>query len=496
MAHLSDEWNAARIKEILEDEYPKEKKKLIEGFAEYIKTANFTLESQKTKLLHIQTFFKQIGSRKVSSLSKAEIDSHMEAAEINEMKISLKYFFDWLKHDPKNKSFEQIQRDARTRRIEAIMNFKGFKEYQKKILEDYYGHLQRGSYRLETKRAYLQQLKQLLLDLDKEPGQVTKQDINNYLEHINKKYKATTAFERRMFLVNFFEWFYDKPQTKIDLVKDISFKKHNGTKLPDEILSPEEIKKMVQVADNFRDKALIILLYETAARKGEFLQIKIKHIDLVNKEYAMVTIPMGKTDSRKIPLIYSVQHIQNWLNSHPNRNDPNSPVFITQGAWLGRALGEDGLKRRLKILGLRAGIKKKIYPHLFRHSRLTELAKELTEQELKKFAGWTPNSNMASVYVHLSGSDVSNKILANAGLIDSSESQKGKSVLQSVRCPRCDKLNSADTKYCSCGFILDIKEINKVLEERSNTEKYLEKFMKPGEMQKLFKLFYKLEKML
>ena len=63
-------------------------------------------------------------------------------------------------------------------------------------------------------------------------------------------------------------------------------------------------------------------------------------------------------------------------------------------------------------------IKKKIYPHLLRHSRLTELAKELTEQELKVFAGWVAGSNMAQIYVHLSGSDVSNKLLSNAGLID------------------------------------------------------------------------------
>ena len=282
---------------------------------------------------------------------------------------------------------------------------------------------------------------------------------------------------------------------KLYLVNDIVLKKPRDTKLPEEILTPDEIKKVVQVADNFRDKAIMILLYETASRKGEFLQLKIKHIELDKKEYGMVTIPMGKTDSRKVPIIYSVPYIQNLLNSHPNRDNPDAPLFITQGAWLGRALGEDGLKLLLKTLSQRAGIKKKVYPHLLRHSRLTELAKELTEQELKKFAGWTPNSNMASVYVHLSGSDVSNKILANAGLIDQANGiQSNKEILKSIKCPRCDKVNPPDNKYCSCGFVLDLKEVNKILSERDKSEKELASYFDPQAMQRLFKTVKLLEK--
>lgn len=497
MAKLSNEWNDKRIKEILGMKYSKEKEQAIKEFAEYVRTANFTIESQKTKLLHVKKFYEILGTRKLSSLSPEEIKGFIESAEINEMKTSLQYFFEWYQKKSTNRTYEEIMKENRNKCISRILDFKGFKDYQKKIIDDYYAFLQRGSLRLESKRAYLQNIKLLLLKLDKEPSKVTKDDISRYLEYVNRKYKPKTVFERRKFLVNFFEWFFDKPQEKIDLIKDITFKRHNGTKLPDELLSPEEVKKMVQVADNFRDKAIVHTLNETASRKGEFLQLRIKHLDMANKEYVMVTIPMGKTDSRKIPLIYSVPHLQNWINSHPNRNDPNSPLFVTQGAWLGRALGEDGLKQLLKRLGKRAGIKKKIYPHLFRHSRLTELAKELTEQELKKFAGWTPNSNMASIYVHLSGSDVSNKILANAGLIDKWKVEKGKSVLQSIRCPRCDKINPADYKHCSCGFILDIKEVNKVLEEReknAETIVNMHKFFEPSAIERLFKTIYKMQK--
>ena len=60
----------------------------------------------------------------------------------------------------------------------------------------------------------------------------------------------------------------------------------------------------------------------------------------------------------------------------------------------------------------------KIYPHLFRHSRLTELAASGYSNEalLKKFAGWTPGSNMAEVYFHLDDADVKNMLLIENGL--------------------------------------------------------------------------------
>lgn len=112
-----------------------------------------------------------------------------------------------------------------------------------------------------------------------------------------------------------------------------------------------------------------------------------------------------------------------------------------------RALGEDGLKRVLTTTAKRAGIKKKIFPHLFRHSRATHLAKDLTEQEMKIFFGWTPRSNMTSVYVHLSGQDVEDKLLAIKGLKE--EHNKKKEVLKVMICPFCSVKNSGTNKFCS-----------------------------------------------
>ncbi|MBD3203943.1 tyrosine-type recombinase/integrase, partial [Candidatus Woesearchaeota archaeon] len=351
--------------------------------------------------------------------------------------------------------------------------------------QKYLIHLKRTGKRKASQRSYLQNLSLLLRHIPKLPKEYTKKDINKYLDFLEEKYVSKTQKERKLFLIYFLSWFQQKEKHEIDLIKDIKIKKINGTKLPQELFSPEEIKKLTEVASNFRNKAIVMLLYETAARRGEFLQLRIKHVELQekdNKKFGFVTVPMGKTDSRKIPVIYSMPHIINWINAHPDRDNPEAPLFINLGSYLGQALGQDGLKRILKKLSKRAfgrtkkgKLKKNVYPHLFRHSRLTELAKELTEQELKKFAGWTPTSNMAAVYVHLAGEDVSNKILANAGLIDSKIVRKGDTVLMQVKCPSCDKLNPSTNKICSCGRILDLKEAQNKIDEYKESETTIEK---------------------
>ncbi|MCP8309920.1 MAG: hypothetical protein L6N94_00245 [Candidatus Methylarchaceae archaeon HK01M] len=45
-------------------------------------------------------------------------------------------------------------------------------------------------------------------------------------------------------------------------------------------------------------------------------------------------------------------------------------------------------------------------------SRLTEYANVLNDQQLKRFAGWRPNSSIANWYIFLSGRDINSKLLS------------------------------------------------------------------------------------
>ena len=231
--------------------------------------------------------------------------------------------------------------------------------------------------------------------------------------------------------------------------------KRKDKKLPEELIVPDEVKEMAEAANNLRDKAIVLTLYESGARPGEFLNVKIKHI--VFDKYGALVMLQGKTGMRRIRLVASVPALSAWLNVHPFKDDKE--------AWLwcglspvnkGERLSYDGLKNMLSDIAKKAGIKKHVNPYNFRHSRATELAKSLTEANLCAIMGWVQGSKQAATYVHLSQRDTDEAILNMYGLLDKEEKEGEK--LMAVKCPRCHQNNSPGSRFCFyCGMALDVK---------------------------------------
>ncbi len=146
---------------------------------------------------------------------------------------------------------------------------------------------------------------------------------------------------------------------------------------------------MIKIADRFRDKAMIMGLYESACRISEFIGIKIKDVMFDNSGCRIRV--SGKTGPRNIRLIDSAPYFLKWLEEHPYKSDSEKYLFINFATnFYGEQLNDRTLRKKIKTLAKRAGIRKNVFPHLFRHSRLTWLAQNesFNEAHLKIFAGW------------------------------------------------------------------------------------------------------------
>ena len=69
------------------------------------------------------------------------------------------------------------------------------------------------------------------------------------------------------------------------------------------------------------------------------------------------------------------------------------------------------------------------------------MAAHMTEQQLKKYLGWTEGSNMAAVYVHLSGKDIDDAVLKMNGM--EVEEKEEDNALKTIKCPRCKQIQDA-----------------------------------------------------
>lgn len=249
--------------------------------------------------------------------------------------------------------------------------------------------------------------------------------------------------------------------------------KHAAEKLPEELISEEEFEAMANAAKHPRDKAFALLLYESGARIAELLNVKIKHV--VFTHFGAYLMLNGKTGMRRVPIVASAPVLATFLDVHPNKNNPDSFLFVTNmnRRICGSApLTYRGASKVLKELAKKAGIKKRVYPHLFRHSSATRAAKFLTEAQMKEFFGWTRGSNMASVYVHLSGRDIEDAVKKMHGLEAVEERQVKSSV---KRCARCKQNNGPGSKFCNaCGLAVDVKSALELEDKKEKWDKNMD----------------------
>jgi integrase/recombinase XerD len=116
-------------------------------------------------------------------------------------------------------------------------------------------------------------------------------------------------------------------------------------------------------------------------------------------------------------------------------------------------------------------LKKRVWPHLFRHSRATINAGFMSEKMLNALMGWRPESRQAGVYVHISGKDVDEAYLSHLGLMNGAGKEVAREEeLRPIPCPRCGEPNQATEKLCfKCGSYLSLEQAIKS-EEAKNSE--------------------------
>jgi integrase/recombinase XerD len=267
---------------------------------------------------------------------------------------------------------------------------------------------------------------------------------SDYAPHTKRDYKTVL---KRLF----------RNLGKEELVENVrQTLKRNKKKLPSDILTKDEIIKMIEAADHPRNKAMIAMMYEGGLRIGELANLKIKDVQF--DEWGALVKVRGKTGERIVRVVSSASLISQWLEMHPKRDDMEAPLWVNLSSNYKKVgITYQGIRQNLKRIVEKAGVKKNITPHVFRHSRATHLARSLTEAEMNIYFGWVQGSGMPATYVHLSGRDVDDKILQIYNLKPKDKDREDK--MRPKECPRCKYINSPVSRFCGrCGTVLDEEE--------------------------------------
>ena len=265
---------------------------------------------------------------------------------------------------------------------------------------------------------YLSTLKIIAKSLSTDFDKATEEEIRAYVGSIERSALSDwTKHDYKVALKKFYKWLNGGEEpSKVRWIKTTLQKQER--KLPEDMLLEKEVKQMIDAASNKRDKAIIALLWDIGARIGEVGSLCVKHVKF--DDISGVILVNGKTGPRRVRAVWSVDYLKDWLEDHPGQNDPEAPLwfnFAKKGKVL-EPMRYDAIRMRLNKISEKAGISKKIHPHLFRHSRCTYMANYLTEAQMNAYFGWVQGSDMPSIYVHLSGRDIDDAVLKANGVID------------------------------------------------------------------------------
>jgi integrase/ribosomal protein L40E len=368
----------------------------------------------------------------------------------------------------------------REKRLQRALECEDLLPEQKQTLERLNAYWARKGLSFAARANYVTQAQYLGRFLRKPYERATREDLEAYVSQIAERHHPRSAAQMKLVLkVLYKAMLQPSGRGHPDVVSWIqasrSEKRQNHAR---ELLSPAEVLSLAKAANHPRDRAIIMVLYESAMRAGELVNLRVGdvHFDQYGARLAL----RGKTGERMVRIIRSVKDLQIWLSDyHPNKDDPDSPLFLSLSKrGPRRPVMHDGLRLALLKARSSAGLKKGVHPHLFRHSRLTELARELSQSELNVFAGWAGDSKMARVYIHLGGDDVDQKLLRNAGLLKQQANNPPDPLAVKI-CGRCHADNPATSSTCrTCTSPLDEKQARTLADEHEKLAKNLPKLMK------------------
>jgi integrase/recombinase XerD len=249
---------------------------------------------------------------------------------------------------------------------------------------------------------------------EKKMQDLTLNDLRDFVEYINEMNLGVSSQSRIISgIKTFFRYLLLENVIRIDPSELLDSPKI-GSKLP-EVLALSEIEQLIDCVDlsspeGERNKAILEALYGCGLRVSELINLKIS--DLHFKE-DIITVTGKGNKQRLVPIGASAQKqisiYKDQVRNHivPQKNAEETLFLNNRGGKLSRQM----IFILVRNLAEKAGIRKTISPHTFRHSFATHLVQNGADlravQELLGHVSITTTE----IYTHLNEKDLRNAIL-------------------------------------------------------------------------------------
>lgn len=219
---------------------------------------------------------------------------------------------------------------------------------------------------------YVNTIKEFMTLINKPLTKISESDVEYYLQMKKPQNNNTSLNNLRRNLSAFFTW-----MRKSKLISDNpcdGIEPYIIIEKPIDHMEATEVEKLKNGCVHKRDRALIEFMRCTAMRRGEVPQVMICDIDF---RAGKLTIFGQKSQKYRTVFLDSVaiHYIQEYLKERGVSENSREPLFTHIRGDKSQGLDSEGIYATIKTIAKRAGIDRRVYPHLFRKTTATNICK-------------------------------------------------------------------------------------------------------------------------
>lgn len=255
--------------------------------------------------------------------------------------------------------------------------------------------LERRNYSHATAQSYVGAIRRFAEYFHRSPDQLGPEHIRRYQLHLVQERKLHPRSIRLQ--MSALRFLFRKVLKRRCSNDDLVLPKLLRRQVPI-VLSPEEVRRLIEAARNLRHRTILMTLYSTGMRRSELCHLRPEDID---KERMVVRIRQGKGGKdREVPLSPKLlEQLRVYYRSVRRKNGWLFPSLQTR-RW-DQPISSKVVWHACREATRRAGISKPVHPHTLRHSFATHLFDSGAELPVLQTLLGHADPRDTMIYLHL-----------------------------------------------------------------------------------------------